>query len=75
MQAHRDTTKENKQKFLGKEVQVLVDKKLGEHLYESRDENYNIVLVKTSKENLGKEISVKIKEIGVHHMISEHLAF
>jgi len=71
MQIHRETAKQNKQKFLGKELKVFIDKKISEKLYESRDENYNIVLVKADKEMLGKEALVRIREIGVHHMIGE----
>jgi tRNA A37 methylthiotransferase MiaB len=69
MKEHRRTAEENKKVFLDKEVEVFIDKKISENLYEARDENYNIVLLKTGKENLGKNIPVIIKEIGVHHMI------
>jgi tRNA A37 methylthiotransferase MiaB len=73
MQEHRRTAKENKEKYLNKEIKVFINKKIGDKLHEARDENYNIVLVKCDKEFLGKEIEVKIKEIGVHHTIGEIL--
>jgi MiaB-like tRNA modifying enzyme len=71
MKEHRRTAEENKKVFLNKEVEVFIDKKISENLYETRDENYNIVLIKTGKENLGKNVSVIIKEAGVHHMRAE----
>ena len=45
MKAHQETALENKQKFKDKIIKVLVNKKLQPQLYESRDENYNIVLL------------------------------
>ena len=71
MKEHRVTAQENKKVFLNKQVEVFIDKKISENLYEARDENYNIVLLKTCKENLGKNISAIIKEAGVHHMKGE----
>lgn len=73
MKIHRETAKQNKQKFLNKTIKVFVNKKLPGNLYQARDDNYNIVLI-TSKNNiLGKNIKVKIKQIGVHHMVGEIL--
>jgi MiaB-like tRNA modifying enzyme len=71
MQEHRTTARQNKEKFLNKEIEVFIDRKISENLYEARDENYNLILIKTGKENLGKNVSVIIKEIGVHHLIGE----
>jgi len=75
MQEHRTTAKENKEKFLNKEIEVFINRKISENLYEARDENYNLILIKTSKENLGKNMNVLIKEIGVHHMMGEQSSF
>jgi MiaB-like tRNA modifying enzyme len=71
MQVHRKTAKENKEKYFNKIINVFVNKSINNNLYEARDENYNIILLKTDKSNLGKEIKVKITEIGVHHLIGE----
>jgi len=71
MQMHRETALDNKKKFLNKELKVFVNKKLGDKLFEARDDNYNIVLVNTKDNVLGKNIDIKIKQIGVHHMIGE----
>jgi len=73
MKLHRQTTQENKQKFLDKIIKVFINKKLlTSSLYESRDENYNIILINSNdKFILGKTLNVKIKQIGVHHMIGE----
>ncbi|MFA5856088.1 MAG: tRNA (N(6)-L-threonylcarbamoyladenosine(37)-C(2))-methylthiotransferase [Candidatus Pacearchaeota archaeon] len=73
MELHRKTSQENKQIFQNKDIKVFVNKKtLVPNIYESRDENYNIVLVSSKdKSILGKSVQVKIKNIGVHHMIGE----
>jgi tRNA A37 methylthiotransferase MiaB len=72
MELHRKTALENKQKYRDKILRVFVNKKISTNLYESRDENYNIVLVSTQDRSiLGKIIQVKIKEIGVHHVLGE----
>jgi len=69
MEAHRKTASENKQKFLGKTIKVFVDMKR-QGFFEARDENYNIIILVGDK-ILGKNIKIKIKEIGVHHMLGE----
>jgi threonylcarbamoyladenosine tRNA methylthiotransferase CDKAL1 len=72
MKTHQETAKENKQKFKDKEIKVFVNKKLEGSLYEAKDENYNIVLINSNdKSILGKNINVKIKQVGVHHLIGE----
>lgn len=71
MQVHRTSAKENKEKYLNKTIKVLINKKIGDTLHEARDENYNIILLKCNKELLGKEVEVKITEVGVHHLIGE----
>ena len=70
MEIHRQTALENKKKFLGKTINVFVNKKLGNGLFEARDKNYNIILVVGDK-ILGENVEVRIKNIGVHHMLSE----
>ncbi len=71
MELHRKTAQENKEKFLNKEIKAFANKKTNiRNIYEARDENYNIILIKSvDKSILGKTISVKITQIGVHHMI------
>ncbi len=71
MSAHRKTALENKKKFLNQTLKVLVNKNLSNNLLEARDENYNIVLINGNKNLLGKILEVKIKGIGVHHLIGE----
>lgn len=72
MEAHRQTALENKNKFLNEIISVFVNKKLGNNLYETRDENYNIILINSDdKSILGKNINVKVKQVGVHHMLGE----
>ena len=72
MKAHQETALENKQKFKDKTIKVLINKKMQGNLYEARDDNYNIVLINsTDKSILGKNKEVKIKQVGVHHLIGE----
>lgn len=75
MRIHRQTSSENKQKFKGKIINVFVNEKLNNNLFESRDENYNIVLINSEKNLLGKNLKAKITHIGVHHMIGEIMQF
>ena len=69
MRLHRDTALENKKKFLDRNISVFVNKKISGNLYEARDENYNIVLINSDENLLGKNIDVKIIQLGVHHMV------
>jgi len=75
MELHRKTARANKMKFLNNNLKVFVNKKnLEKGFYEARDDFYNIVLINLDKNNkniLGKNINVKIKQVGVHHMIGE----
>jgi tRNA A37 methylthiotransferase MiaB len=72
MEEHRKTALENKKKFLGSSTKVFVNRKISEGIYESRDENYNIVLINSNdKSLLGKFLNVMITKIGVHHMFGE----
>lgn len=72
MKMHRDSAMENKKKYLNKELKVFVNKISAPGLYEARDENYNIVLIKSRDKSIfGKTIDMKIKEVGAHHMIGE----
>lgn len=71
MSLHRKTAQENKSGYKDKKINVFVNSKTKvPHTFEARDEDYNIVLISsTDKSILGKNIEVKIKTIGVHHMI------
>lgn len=69
MDEHRKTALQDKKKFLNKTIKVFVNKKLDENLFEARDENYNIVIINSKNKILGKNIEVKIRDVGVHHMI------
>lgn len=72
MDLHRQDALENKKKFLGKKVSVFVNNKTDiPGVYESRDENYNIVFVKGDKSLFGKNVEIIVKKIGVHHMIGD----
>ncbi len=71
MTAHRETARQNKQKYLDKTIRVFISKKISEHLYQARDDNYNIIYLKCTKEFLGKDADVKIISVGVHNMIGK----
>jgi threonylcarbamoyladenosine tRNA methylthiotransferase CDKAL1 len=70
MLVHREGALKSKKRYYGNNIQVFVNSKSKmPGIFEARDNNYNIVFVKGSKELLGKNIEVRIKGIGVHHMI------
>jgi len=71
MRAHRQTAAENKKKYLNKTIEVFVNTKKENDLYEARDENYNIVLISSQENILGKNLVVKITNTGVHHLMGE----
>tara|TARA_B100001971_G_C18106338_1_gene491724 strand:+ start:130 stop:630 length:501 start_codon:yes stop_codon:yes gene_type:complete len=73
MRQHRNTALENKTHLKNQTLKVLINKKTQlENIYEARDENYNIILIKSlDKSILGKTIEVKITQLGVHHMIGK----
>jgi threonylcarbamoyladenosine tRNA methylthiotransferase CDKAL1 len=71
MKAHCETARQNKEKYLNKTLEVLVNQKVSENLYKARDENYSIILIKGDKTLMGRVIKVKITEIGIHHMRGE----
>jgi len=57
MQLHRETAQKNKQKFLNSTIQTLVNSKTKiPSIYEARDPNYNIILIKSNNRSiLGKQ--------------------
>jgi len=72
MELHRKTAEKNKQKLKNKNINVFINKKIGENIYESRDENYNIILINSNDRSiLGKNIKVRIIQTGVHHLIGK----
>jgi len=73
MELHRKTAMENKQKLKDKTIEVFVNSKSKiPDVYEARDINYNIILINSKdKSILGKNLDVKIKQIGVHHMLGD----
>jgi len=54
-------------------MKVFVEKRIGERLHRARDENYKIILVKCGKEDLGREITVKVINAGLHTLIGEKI--
>ncbi|MBS3075862.1 tRNA (N(6)-L-threonylcarbamoyladenosine(37)-C(2))-methylthiotransferase [Candidatus Pacearchaeota archaeon] len=75
MELHRKISKNSKLKYKDKEIKVFINTKTKiPNILEARDDNYNIVLIKSNDKSIsGKTIKVKIKQTGVHHMIGEIL--
>lgn len=72
MEIHRRTAKLAKQVYLNQEIKVFVNKRVeNSQLYQARDENYNLVLIKSKEDILGKNIAVKIAGFGVHNLLGE----
>ncbi|HUT22143.1 MAG TPA: tRNA (N6-isopentenyl adenosine(37)-C2)-methylthiotransferase MiaB [Candidatus Bipolaricaulota bacterium] len=53
---------ENNQKYLGKTVSVLIDKKVAENIWEGNSLEMKRVRIESDKDLLGKIIDVKVKE-------------
>ena len=70
MRLHRKTAQENKEKFLNEKFIVFVNNKK-DNSYKARDENYNITLIKSDINILGKTIYITINKIGPHYMVSD----
>ena len=72
MSLFRKITQQNKEKYLNKNLKVLINKKLSENLYEARDDNYNLIIINSEdKSILGKSIDVNIKQTGVLQMLGK----
>jgi MiaB-like tRNA modifying enzyme len=71
MDIHKRTAKEHKKQYLNKNINIFIDKKIGDSLHEARDINYNKIFLKCPKELLGKETEVRITSTGVHNMVGE----
>ncbi|MEN9625927.1 MAG: hypothetical protein RL557_255 [archaeon] len=71
MRIHRQTAAEEKENYKNKSIKVFVNKKMENNTYEARDESYNIILIQSNGNILGKNLQVKITQTGVHHMIGE----
>jgi MiaB-like tRNA modifying enzyme len=71
MNLHAKIALDNKLKIVNKEYRVLVDDKGFENTFLVRNENYQLIIIR-SKENLqGKFLKIKIKEAKPHYLIGE----
>jgi len=71
MNLHAKIALDNKLKIVNKEYRVLVDDKGFENTFLARNENYQLIIIR-SKENLqGKFLKIKIKEAKPHYLIGE----
>jgi len=69
MALHRDGALSRKKRFIGRKVKVFVNcKSKMPGFLEGRDENYNIVFVRGSRNYLGKSVEVRVDRVGVHWM-------
>lgn len=66
---HKEICNENQKRFLGKEIEVLVDQIGFPGTYLSRDENYKLIAVNSKEKILGKKIKAKIKQVSSHYLI------
>ena len=67
MKLHLNIAKQNKEKLLNQEVEVLVNEQHLKNNYKSRDGNYNLIIIKSDKNLLGKVVKVKITRILPHY--------
>lgn len=73
---HKQISLAKKGKLLNKEINVFIDENMGETLYRARDESYNLYIIqldKANKQDLGKEIKVKVIKAGTNSLIAEKI--
>lgn len=71
MNLHAKIALENKIKLINKEYKVLVSEKGFQDTWISRNENYQMIILKSKESLLGKFLKVRIKEAKVHYLIGE----
>ena len=68
MNLHLSIAKDFHKTLLGKEFNVLVDVKKSGNMYLARNDNYNLVVVRSDNNLLGKFINVKITKSSAHYV-------
>lgn len=71
MKLHNKIALENNQKFVGKEMKVLIDAKGFKDSWLARNENYKLVVIKSGflgKDSLGKIVNVFIEKAASHYL-------
>ncbi len=71
MKLHAKIALENKQKLIAKEYKVIVDDKGFKDTWLARNENYQLIIIRSQENLLGKFLKVKIKEAKAHYLIGE----
>lgn len=71
MKLHAKIALENKKQLLGKEYKVLVSEKGFQDTWIARNENYQMIIIHSKENLLGKFLKVKIKEAKPHYLIGE----
>ena len=71
MKLHAKIALENNQKLIGKEYDVLVDEKGFENTWLSRNENYKLIIIRSDKNLLGKQLKIRSTEAKSHYLIGE----
>jgi len=71
MNLHAKIALENKQKLIGKEYKVLVDDKGFKDTFLARNENYQLIILRSQENLQGKFLKVKIKDAKAHYLIGE----
>lgn len=67
---HLSISLEENKKLEGKEIEIFVNEKQG-NTYFGRTDNYKIVIIKSDKNILGKQVRVKIKQAFSHYFLGE----
>jgi threonylcarbamoyladenosine tRNA methylthiotransferase CDKAL1 len=73
MNLHAKIALENKKPLIGKEYKVLVNKKGFQDTWVARNENYQLIIVRSKENLLGKFVKVKIIDAKAHYLIGEIL--
>ncbi|MCX6741855.1 MAG: tRNA (N(6)-L-threonylcarbamoyladenosine(37)-C(2))-methylthiotransferase [Candidatus Pacearchaeota archaeon] len=71
MNLHAKIALENKILLINKEYKVLVDEKGFKDTWLARNENYQLIILRSQENLLGKFLKVRIKEAKAHYLIGE----
>jgi len=73
MNFHLKMCNQMQNKWLGKEINVLIDKKGFGNTWLGRTENYKLVAVQSKEKLLGKKIKTIVKKISPHYLICDKI--
>lgn len=71
MNLHAKIALENKKLLVGREYKALISEKGFQNTWIARNENYQMIIIRSKDNLLGKFLKIKVKETKPHYMIGE----